>query len=58
MDDARLCVEVVRTAAIHGAVVANYVEAAAFEKEAGLIRGVRVLDRLGGGELRIWCGRR
>ena len=27
MDDARLCVEVVRTAALNGAVVANYVEA-------------------------------
>src|SRR5947209_297708 len=31
MDDARLCLEVVRTAAEHGAVVANYVEAVAFE---------------------------
>ena len=53
MDDARLCLEVVRTAALNGAVIANYVEAAAFEKEAGLIRGVRALDRLGGRELRI-----
>ena len=53
MDDARLCVTVVRTAALQGAVVANYVEAMAFEKEAGLVRGVRALDRLGGRELRI-----
>ena len=53
MDDARLCLEVVRTAALNGAVVANYVEAAAFEKEGGLVRGVRALDRLGGRELRI-----
>ncbi len=53
MDDARLCIEVVRTAALQGAVAANYVEAMAFEKEAGLVRGVRALDRLGGRELRI-----
>ena len=53
MDDARLCVEVVRTAALNGAVVANYVEVVAFEKEAGLIRGVRALDRLAGRELSI-----
>jgi glycerol-3-phosphate dehydrogenase len=53
MDDARLCVEVVRTAARHGAVVANYVEAVAFEREGGLIRGVRARDRAGGGEVRI-----
>ncbi len=53
MDDARLCVEVVRTAALNGAVAANYIEAVAFEKEAGLARGVRALDRLGGREVRI-----
>src|SRR5947209_2818026 len=35
MDDARLCLEVVRTAALHGAVVANYVEGTAFEFEGG-----------------------
>ncbi|HVS39421.1 MAG TPA: glycerol-3-phosphate dehydrogenase [Gemmataceae bacterium] len=53
MDDARLCITVLCSAALHGAVVANYVEAVAFEKEAGLIRGVRAADRLGGRELRI-----
>ncbi len=53
MDDARLCIEVVRTAVLQGAVAANYVEAIAFEKEAGLVRGVRALDRLGGREVRI-----
>ena len=42
-----------RTAALQGAVVANYVEAVGFEKESGLVRGVRALDRLGGRELRI-----
>lgn len=40
MDDARLCLEVLRTAALHGVVVANYVEALAFERS-----GVRVRDR-------------
>jgi glycerol-3-phosphate dehydrogenase len=42
MDDARLCLEVLRTAALQGAVVANYVEAIAFEPS-----GVRVCDRRG-----------
>src|SRR5262249_32377516 len=53
MDDARLCVEVVRTAAAQGAVVANYVEAVAFETHAGRVSGVRALDHLGGRELRV-----
>jgi glycerol-3-phosphate dehydrogenase len=48
MDDARLCLDVLRTAARHGARLANYVEALAFEQG-----GVCVLDRAGGGELRI-----
>jgi glycerol-3-phosphate dehydrogenase len=45
MDDARLCLEVLRTAALQGAVVANYVEAVAFERA-----GVRIRDRRDGGE--------
>ncbi len=53
MDDARLCIEVMRTAALQGATAANYVEAVALEKESGRIRGVRALDRLGGREFRI-----
>jgi glycerol-3-phosphate dehydrogenase len=53
MDDARLCLAVVRTAALQGAVVANYVEAAAFDKDAGQVRGVRAVNRLGGRELSI-----
>jgi glycerol-3-phosphate dehydrogenase len=53
MDDARLCVEVLRTAASQGARVANYVEATAFEQSGGHITGVRALDRLGGRELTI-----
>jgi glycerol-3-phosphate dehydrogenase len=53
MDDARLCIEVLQTAARHGALVANYVEAVALEQEAGVIRGARVLDHVGGSEGRI-----
>jgi glycerol-3-phosphate dehydrogenase len=47
-DDARLCIEVLRTASVHGASVANYVEAVRFEKG-----GVRAVDRAGGKELTI-----
>ncbi len=53
MDDARLCIEVVRTAARRGAVVANYVEAMAFELQGGRIAAVRAVDRVGGAELAI-----
>jgi glycerol-3-phosphate dehydrogenase len=48
MDDARLCIEVLRTAARYGATVANYVEAVAFEAGA-----VRAVDHIGGCELTI-----
>jgi glycerol-3-phosphate dehydrogenase len=44
MDDARVCIEVLKTVSAHGACVANYVEAVAFEPG-----GVRVLDHVGGG---------
>jgi glycerol-3-phosphate dehydrogenase len=53
MDDARLCVEVLRTAAIHGAAVANYVEAVGFLTQGGRVRGVRALDHLSGSEFTI-----
>jgi glycerol-3-phosphate dehydrogenase len=53
MDDARLCLEVVRTAALQGAAVANYVEATAFEQAGGLITGVRAHDHVAGAELVI-----
>jgi glycerol-3-phosphate dehydrogenase len=49
MDDARLCIEVLQTATQHGATVANYVEALAFETP----QRVRVLDRLDGRERTI-----
>jgi glycerol-3-phosphate dehydrogenase len=53
MDDARLCLEVVRTAALQGAVVVNYVEAIAFKRSAGELCGVRALDHLTGREFVI-----
>jgi glycerol-3-phosphate dehydrogenase len=53
MDDARVCLEVLRTAAREGAHVANYVEAIAFEMSAGTIRGVRAVDRVGGREMLV-----
>jgi glycerol-3-phosphate dehydrogenase len=48
MDDSRLCIEVLKTAAREGACVANYVEATAFEAA-----GVRARDHVGGGEFVI-----
>jgi glycerol-3-phosphate dehydrogenase len=53
MDDARLCLEVVRTAALQGACVANYVEAVGFERPSGEILGIRAVDRVGGAHLSI-----
>jgi glycerol-3-phosphate dehydrogenase len=53
MDDARLCVEVVHTAALNGAIVANYVEATAFEFDGGSIRGVQARDHVDAGEFVI-----
>jgi len=53
MDDARLCLEVLRTAALHGAIIVNYVEAISFDRAGGTIRGVRAVDRRSGRELSI-----
>jgi glycerol-3-phosphate dehydrogenase len=53
MDDARLCIEVMRTAALYGAQVANYVEAVAFLRSDDSIRGVRAVDHLTGDEVSI-----
>jgi len=53
MDDARLCLEVISTAAEQGAVVANYVEAVAFEKTGDVLSGVRAVDHLAGHEFSI-----
>jgi glycerol-3-phosphate dehydrogenase len=53
MDDARLCLEVLHTAVAHGAVIANYVEAAAFEKSRTTICGVVARDHISGKEFSI-----
>jgi glycerol-3-phosphate dehydrogenase len=53
MDDARLCLEVIKTAAQQGACVANYVEGVAFDMAGGEIKGVRAIDQVGGRELVI-----
>ncbi len=53
MDDARLCLSVVRTAALQGARVANYVQAVAFEKRKGKIVSVHARDRVTGAEFDI-----
>jgi glycerol-3-phosphate dehydrogenase len=52
MDDARLCVEIIRTAARAGASVANYVEAVGFEF-GGSETLVQAADRFGEGRLTI-----
>jgi glycerol-3-phosphate dehydrogenase len=53
MDDARLCLSVVRTAALQGARVANYVQAVAFEKREGKIVSVHARDQVTGAEFDI-----
>jgi glycerol-3-phosphate dehydrogenase len=53
MDDARLCIEVIRSAALQGATVANYVEAIGFEIAGRAIHGIQARDHIGGGELFI-----
>jgi glycerol-3-phosphate dehydrogenase len=53
MDDARLCLAVIRTAALQGARIANYVEVFGFEKREGKIIGVRARDHVGKSEFVI-----
>lgn len=53
MDDARLAVEVIRTACAHGLCAANYVEAVGFDRAGDRIVGVRARDRLSGAERTI-----
>jgi glycerol-3-phosphate dehydrogenase len=52
-DDSRLTATVVRTAALHGALVANYVEVVGFAFRDGKIEAAMVRDRLGGVELTV-----
>jgi glycerol-3-phosphate dehydrogenase len=53
MDDARLCLTVIKTAATQGAVVANYVEVREFARQGERITGVVAKDRVSGADLRV-----
>jgi glycerol-3-phosphate dehydrogenase len=52
-DDARLTITVIRTAAKHGALVANHAEVTGFEQNHGRITAARVYDHLSGNTLTI-----
>lgn len=52
-DDARLVIEIIKTAAAHGAVVANYAAAAGFIERDGRITGVEVREALADKRLTI-----
>lgn len=56
MDDARLCIDVLKSAAAKGAFLSNYVEALAFEMRGSEIGGVRVIDKIAGKEYVIRAG--
>jgi glycerol-3-phosphate dehydrogenase len=53
MDDARLCIEVLRTAVLHGACAVNHVEAVRFIHSNGAIAGALAIDRVSDRPLRI-----
>lgn len=53
MDDARLCIEVLQTAALRGAHAANYVQAVHFERQGGGFTSVTAVDRVAGAEVTI-----
>lgn len=55
MDDARLCLENILSAADKGAAVANYTEVVSFLKEQGVSVGVRVKDVLTGRLFEVWA---
>jgi glycerol-3-phosphate dehydrogenase len=46
-DDARLTIEIIKTAVAHGACAANYVQATGFIYENGKVRGVHACDVIG-----------
>lgn len=55
-DDSRLTATVVRTAALHGALVANHVEAHAFEQAGGRITSAVIKDHVSGEIFSIKAG--
>ncbi len=52
-NDARLTVTLLHTAALRGAVIANYAEVQAFISENGHVTGARLYDRLGQQEITV-----
>jgi glycerol-3-phosphate dehydrogenase len=52
-DDARLVIEIIKTAAAHGAVVANYVAATGFIEREGRIISVAIADTLSNEQLTV-----
>ena len=52
-DDARLTIEIMKTAISHGATVANYVQSGGFMYDEGRIHGVLAMDTLTGQSLSI-----
>lgn len=52
-DDARLAINLARTAVDHGAVVANHCACAGFVKEGGKVAGVRARDAESGAEFEV-----
>lgn len=54
-DDARLVVEVVKSACREGAIAINYLEVCGFQIESGKITAVKCHDRYHGGEIVVRC---
>jgi glycerol-3-phosphate dehydrogenase len=54
-DDARMVLEVIKSACSAGAVAANYLEVTGFEQESGRVVGVSCHDRMDGQEIHIRC---
>lgn len=54
-DDARLTLEVLKTARRHGALIVNYTEATGFLYRNGRVSGIRAVDRMTGEEYEIYA---
>ncbi|GHM98695.1 aerobic glycerol-3-phosphate dehydrogenase [Cytophagales bacterium WSM2-2] len=52
-DDARLTIEIIKTASVHKATIANYCEATDFIYENGKVTGVKAIDHVSGGAFEI-----
>jgi glycerol-3-phosphate dehydrogenase len=54
-DDARLVLAIVKDAWARGAIVANYTEVVAFEKDRGRIAGITAVDLISGKQFRVYA---